>query len=114
MRKDINNRLQQELLQQVDQAEWQWLKPHNERGALLLVSDMLELHQVGERLAADDAETVKGWLASSLISKPDADRIKGWDNRGDCRFDLLVVSPFVLIREIGSSVDAAADAALEN
>ena len=40
----------QGLAEQVDVAQWQWLRAHNERGALILVERMLELAEVGERV----------------------------------------------------------------
>ncbi len=92
--------LQEELATQIDQAEWKWLKPHNERGSLIIVDTMLELHQVGERLAADDMATIQGWLASRLVSKPDKEQLEAWDANPTKKFEMLVVSPFVLIKDL--------------
>jgi hypothetical protein len=89
----------QGLAGQVDTAQWQWLRAHNERGALILVEGMLELAEVGERLVADDSATVQAWLASSLLSKPTAEQIAVWNAAPAKLFSMLVVSPFVLIQE---------------
>jgi len=89
----------QGLTAQVDTAQWQWLRAHNERGALILVEGMLELAEVGERLVADDSATVQAWLASSLLSKPTAEQVAVWDTVPAKSFSMLVVSPFVLIQE---------------
>lgn len=87
------------LAQQVDLAQWQWLKAHNERGALILVDRMLELPAVGERLVADDTATVQSWLASRLLAKPTVEQIEAWDLEPNKQFAMLVVSPFVLMQE---------------
>lgn len=101
----------QELAGQVDTAQWQWLRAHNERGALILVERMLELVTVGERVVADDSATVQSWLASHLLSKPTAEQIAVWDAVPDKPFNMLVVSPFVLIQELDlTENDVAASA----
>lgn len=89
-----------ELAQQVDQARWEWLVPHQKRDALIWVDAMLELAEVGERLAADDAATVQAWLASHLIAKPNPDQLDAWNRQPERMFEMLVVNPFVLIREV--------------
>lgn len=93
------NGIDQSFADQVDTARWQWLRAHNERGALILVDEMLELAFVGERVAADDTATVKSWLASTLLSRPTAEQIAAWDAEPEKPFAMLVVSPFVLIQQ---------------
>ncbi len=95
------------LAEQVDTAQWQWLRAHNERGALILVERMLELGVVGERLVADDSATVQAWLASRLVSKPTAEQVAAWNAEPDKLFSMLVVSPFVLIQEQVASEDGS-------
>ena len=90
------------LADQVDTAQWQWLRAHNERGGLIVVDMVLELAEVGERVAADDQTAVHSWLASHLISKPTAEQIAAWDAMPDKLFSMLVVSPFVLVQEQGA------------
>ncbi|MDK9716308.1 MAG: DUF2288 domain-containing protein [Trichlorobacter sp.] len=98
----------QGLAEQVDTAQWQWLRAHNERGALILVEGMLELVEVGERLVADDSTAVQSWLASQLLSKPTAEQIAIWNAEPDKLFSMLVVSPFVLIQEQLAAENGAA------
>lgn len=90
----------EELVHQIDQARWEWLKPHYERGGLILVDGMLELSEVGERIAADDTVMVQAWLASRMISKPTAEQLADWDQQPEQMFVMLVISPFVLIQEL--------------
>lgn len=93
----------QELAQQIDQARWEWLLPHQKRDALIWVNGMLELAEVGERLAADDAASVQAWLASHMIAKPSPDQLDEWNQQPERMFAMLVVSPFVLIQETQDS-----------
>lgn len=90
----------EELALQIDVAQWQWLRPHAEQGALILVNGMLELTAVGVCLAADDSARVQSWLASRLLAKPTAEQLEQWDGQAEKRFSMLVVSPFVLIQEL--------------
>lgn len=89
----------EELALQLDQARWEWLRPHHERGALILVDGMLDLAAVGERIAADDTACVQSWLASRMISRPSVEQLAGWDHEPARQFSMLIVSPFVLIQE---------------
>ena len=90
----------EKLSQEIDVARWEWLKPHFEREALLVISKELELAEVGERLAADDAVMLQRWLASHLIAKPTPEQAAAWENNMLQRFNILIVSPFVLIQEM--------------
>lgn len=90
---------QEKLSLEIDVAQWHWLKPHGERDALFLVSGELSLAEVGERLAADDAATVQRWLASHLLARPTAEQVAVWGNEPAKPFNMLIVSPFILIQE---------------
>ena len=70
--KETGNR--EELALNIDEAEWQWLKPHLERGALITVAAALDLAEAGERIAADDAQLWQHWIAAE-------------NRQADCRRD---------------------------
>jgi hypothetical protein len=90
----------EELESQVDVAMWEWLKPHQERGSLIVVADGLSLPVVGERLAADDTAVVSSWLAAGQLGRPSADQCACWDKDPTRRFAMLVISPYILIQPI--------------
>jgi hypothetical protein len=90
-------RTKEELALTIDEAEWQWIKPHCERGALITVERGLELAEAGFRIAADDAATVGTWIAEGLIAKPTSEEIEAWDREPARRFPLLIISPYVLM-----------------
>ena len=91
----------EELALAVDEAQWQWLKPHLERGAIITVSAALDLAEAGERIAADDMTLVSQWIESGKVGKPTLDQITAWDAEPAKKFLMLVISPYVLIQEIG-------------
>ena len=90
----------EELALQVDVAEWGWLRPHGERGGLIVVSALLDLAEVGARVAADDVAAIESWIATGDLGKPTAAQREAWDAAPDRRFRTLVVSPYVLIQEL--------------
>lgn len=91
----------EELALSVDEAEWQWLKPHLERGSLITVAAVLDLAEAGERIAVDDTKVVGKWISSGKVGKPTAENIAAWDTTPKKKFLMLVISPYVLIQELG-------------
>jgi len=87
----------EELAATIDLAEWQWIKPHSERGGLITVSPEIELAEAGFRIAADDAAVVGDWIASGLIAKPTLEELAAWDREPARRFPVLIVSPYILM-----------------
>lgn len=92
----------EELALNIDEAQWQWLKPHLERGALITVAAALDLAEAGERIAADDAESLAAWITSGKVGKPTEEDIADWDKSPGKKFLTLIISPYVLIQEIGT------------
>jgi hypothetical protein len=95
-------RSREELALQIAEAEWQWLKPHLARGVLITVAAAVDLAAAGERIAADDAQQVEEWISAGMIGKVTAEEIAVWDGEPAKKFLMLVVSPYVLIQEIGT------------
>ena len=91
----------EELALNIDEARWQWLKPHLERGALITIAATLDLVEAGEKIAADDTAPVSAWIAAGKIGKPTEAEIAAWDEEPDKKFLTLIISPYVLIQEIG-------------
>jgi hypothetical protein len=91
----------EELALNIDEAQWQWLKPHLERGALITVADALDLAETGERIAADDSESLTAWISAGKVGKPTDEEIAAWDKVPEKKFLTLIISPYVLIQEIG-------------
>ena len=71
------------------------------RGALITVDASLDLAEAGERIAADDTRQIEAWLGSGSLGKPTPADLARWESEPAKKFLILIVSPFVLIQEIG-------------
>ena len=89
----------EELALTIDESEWSWLRPHLERGGLVLVDESLDLADAALRLASDDAGCIESWIRDGKISTPTESQISQWNDAKQKRFAMLIVSPFVLIQE---------------
>lgn len=92
--------LKAELTEMVGPAEWCWLSPHAERGAVVLVDARLDLADVGVAIATDDVATVNRWMAEAMITKPSPDQLDTWEQAMGKRFQSLIVQPFVLVQDV--------------
>lgn len=88
-----------EMALSIGEAEWSWLKPHLERGGVILVDDSLDLVDTALKMAADDADVIQRFVADGKIGKPSLAQLKRWDAELHKRFAILIVSPYVLIQE---------------
>ncbi|HLO89340.1 MAG TPA: DUF2288 domain-containing protein [Nostocaceae cyanobacterium] len=91
--------LRTELLENLDEAEWEWLIPHAQRDALILVSDDLNLVDVGEAIASDNTTSVQQWIDEQLLTKPSAVQLGKWNTDPSKRFNTLIIQPYVLVQE---------------
>lgn len=72
------------------------------RDGIILVAADLDLLDVGEAVAANDAAKVQAWIAAGKLTKPTAEDLTRWPLQLDLRFLSLVVAPFVLVRRPAS------------
>ncbi|MBC6481917.1 MAG: DUF2288 family protein [Hormoscilla sp. GM7CHS1pb] len=84
----------------LDEAEWEWLKPHLARDVVVVVVPPLDLLEVGEAIAGDRVSSVSHWISEQLLAKPTAAQIANWS--GLKRFRALIVEPYVLVQELSS------------
>jgi hypothetical protein len=91
--------IREQLAENLDVAEWNWLIPHVKRDVVVLVSPDLDLLTVGEAIAGDDSSTVQHWLTQQLLAKPSSDQLSLWNSQPAKKFQSLIVSPYVLIQE---------------
>jgi hypothetical protein len=90
--------LRQELTELLDEATWEWLSPHADRDAIIIVDTSLDLVEVGLALARDQTQSVKHWIAEQLLSKPSLAQKMRWDQDNQKRFSALIIQPYVLIQ----------------
>jgi hypothetical protein len=89
----------EDLALTIDETEWSWLRPHLERGGLILVNDTLDLAEAALKVSQDDTATIEQWINSGKIGKPSEKQIIHWNEEKQKKFSMLIVSPYVLIQE---------------
>lgn len=91
--------LRAELAENLDEAEWDWLIPHVQRDALVMVAPELDLLDVGVAIASDNVSSVQLWIGEQLIYKPSPGQLAQWNGDRTKRFNTLIVQPYVLVQE---------------
>jgi hypothetical protein len=92
--------LRAELTENLDEAEWEWLIPHVQRDAVIVVALELDLLDVGVAIASDHIPSVQQWIDQQLLSKPTVDQVGEWNGDRTKRFTTLIVQPYVLVQEL--------------
>lgn len=87
------------LARELAEVEWQLLRAHAQRGALILVSSALDLVEVAACVADDDRERVSAWIEAGRVGKPNREQWARWEGQPDRRFSVLIVQPYVLVQE---------------
>lgn len=90
------------LKQALDVAEWEWLKPHVERDAVVLVSEDLDILKVGEEISSNNTQQVEEWIKTGELAKPSLHQITAWGETPNKRFTCLIIQPYVLIQYLPS------------
>ncbi|MDB9446899.1 DUF2288 domain-containing protein [Anabaena sp. CS-542/02] len=94
--------LRTQLTDNLDEAEWDWLIPHVQRDAVILVTQGLDLLDVGVAIASDQVSSVQAWIDGQLIGKPSNTQLGNWNSDRTKRFQTLIIQPYVLIQEISA------------
>jgi hypothetical protein len=92
--------LRAELAEMLDEAEWEWLMPHAQRDAVIVVDPNLDLLDVGVAIASDNTLAVQHWISEQQIHKPSAEQLADWGNDRTRRFNALIVQPYVLVQNM--------------
>jgi hypothetical protein len=78
-------------------VKWSELERHFAAGAVVFVSDELDLIKAALYISHDDKETVQRWLAEGKIAKVSDEQAQAWAE-SDASLWASVVSPFVLVQ----------------
>ena len=92
---DIKTRLTQDLAD----VDWNEIKPHAQRDAVIIVNENLDILDVGVAIAQDDTAAVQHWITEQLIKKPSTQELSQWNVNPGQLFKTLIVQPFVLVQE---------------
>lgn len=97
MSKDLIEKLKNEI----DEADWNLLKQHYERGALVLVDDELDIFEVAVAVVDDSVEQVSQWLDQDKLKKEFPELIEEWEKdpyKKVAKF--IIIQPYVFIKLI--------------
>jgi len=77
---------------------WKELEKFYAQGKLILVSETLNLVDVGYSVSLDDATKIIAWMEAGLLIKEFDSQAKTWHNE-DADVWSVVVHPFVLVQD---------------
>lgn len=87
-----------ELTGMMGPVQWEWLKPHVQRDAVVIVNPELDLATVGVAIATDNTQAVTRWITEQLILKPNSEQLATWSSENK-RLTSLIVQPYVLVQD---------------
>ncbi len=83
---------------------WKDLEKHYAQGKLILVSETLNLVDVGYSISLDDATKIIEWMEQGLLVKEFDNQAKAWHNE-DAEVWSVVIHPWVLVQTNKPSTD---------
>ena len=92
--------LRKQLKEEMADVNWNDIKPHAQRDAVIVVHERLNLLDVGLAIAQDDKKAVEHWITEQLISKPSNQQLSDWNINPTQLFKTLIVQPFVLVQNL--------------
>lgn len=93
-----NTELKKKLESELVECSWELLIPHYDRDAIILVSDELNIIDVGIAIANDDNKSVENWMSNALLKKPIKEEVKDF-KKYNLEFEFLILAPYVLVQE---------------
>jgi hypothetical protein len=91
--------LREQLAELIDEAELEWLKPHIQKDAVILVNPDLDLLDVGVAIANDNTQSVQHWIGEQLLIKPSLELLDRWNSNPHQKFQAMIIQPYVLVKE---------------
>jgi len=92
--------LRQELRGQIQHVRADVLLPHHRRGALLIVTPQVDVLEVAEAVAGDDAERVEALIKAEQVYRPTLADLATWCVDDDMRLQFVILQPYVLAQPI--------------
>ncbi|MFW7378986.1 MAG: DUF2288 domain-containing protein [Oligoflexus sp.] len=90
--------LREKLLAELDELPWSELTRPFAAGRLYLVRQGIDIIDVAVAMAVNDAQTIASWMAENLFGRAEDEEVRHW-LKEQSRFQVLIVSPFVLVQE---------------
>lgn len=76
------------------------LKIHQKRKSIVLVSETLDLLEVGALVALDEKSSIEKWLNQGLLKNMNEDDFQKICDQPNQKFSFIIVQPFVLIQSL--------------
>jgi hypothetical protein len=92
--------LREQLAELLDEAELEWLKPHIQKDAVILVTP--DLLDVGVAIASDNTQSVQHWIGEQLLVKPSPEILNKWNSNPSQRFQAMIIQPYILVKELAA------------
>jgi hypothetical protein len=91
--------LREQLAEILDEAELEWLKPHIQKDAVIIVVPELDLLDVGVAIASDDTQKIQHWIGEQLLAKPSPEILNRWNANPQQKFQAMIIQPYILVKE---------------
>ena len=92
--------LRAQLTELLDEAELEWLKPHIQKDAVIIVVPDLDLLDVGVAISSDNTQSIQHWISEQLLVKPSQETLNRWNSNANQRFQALIIQPYILVKEL--------------
>ena len=89
--------LRRELNEQTAQMRWSELERFFASGSVISVAPVLDLIDVGARIAANDKASVLDWMQAGLLQKVNDEQAGSWQAT-DVLLWTVVVKPWILVQ----------------
>lgn len=95
---DQDDVLKAKLNLETAQTPWTELQRFFAQGSVIRVDAGLDLIEVASRVARDDSEQIKAWMAQSLLAPVSTQQAKNWLAQ-DALLWCVVVRPLILVQD---------------
>ena len=92
-----DNELHDKINHETARVRWSELERHFAHGAVVYVSEELDLVEVAMRIAHDDKDSIAHWMNEGKVAKVSDVQARTWQ-AADTPLWASVVSPFVLVQ----------------
>jgi hypothetical protein len=96
----MTENLRAQLSELLDEAELEWLKPHIQKDAVILVVPDLDLLDVGVAISSDNTQSVQHWISEQLLVKPSSEILARWNRNPNQKFQAMIIQPYILVKEL--------------
>ena len=96
----MTDNLRAQLTELLDEAELEWLKPHIQKDAVIIVVPELDLLDVGVAISNDNTQSIQHWISEQLLVKPSQKILNRWNSNSNQRFQALIIQPYILVKEL--------------